>query len=57
MALSSIVLRHRSAYWASAGFFARSLDIGAIELPTSEGPVHHRAKASWCGESVGWVCY
>lgn len=27
MALSSIVLRHRSAYWASAGFFAGSLDL------------------------------
>ncbi len=26
MALSSIVLRHRSAYWASAGFSAGSLD-------------------------------
>ena len=27
MALSSIVLRHRSACWASAGFFAGSLDL------------------------------
>ena len=27
MALSSIVLRHRSAYWTSAGFFAESLGL------------------------------
>ena len=27
MASSSIVLRHRPAYWASAGFFAGSLDL------------------------------
>lgn len=37
MALSSIVLRHRPAYWASAGFFAGSLDLESASFLLRKG--------------------
>lgn len=37
MALSSMVLRHRPAYWASAGFFAGSLHLESSSFLLRKG--------------------